>query len=355
MNAINTLVYSNRTDIRVLRHVLFWVVDLFNYFIAVYRGGEIPNSFIILLFKIPFIILATYYILYYVLPLTTQPGNRWRIFLSACSVLFILGLGMRYYKFFIVAPLIDPGHETIQGIGGISLMAREIFESLMVIFMAIAIKTFKSKTELERRNEQLTKEKRQAELSFLKAQMHPHFLFNTLNTLYSETIQDSGKAQQVILHLSSLMRFILEQSNKPLIPITHEVKVIQDFIALEKIRHGERLHVHFTTDGLTDRINISPLILLPFVENSFKHSLLTLRGDVRIEIQISFSNGRLYILVINDHAVGKRNEQPASKGIANIQRQLELIYEKDYSLVLNGTKSKYKVYLTLPGLMVNIA
>ncbi len=100
----------------------------------------------------------------------------------------------------------------------------------------------------------LWNEKRIAELSFLKAQMHPHFLFNTLNTLYSESIKKSDtKSEQIVLRLSNLMRFILEECNKPLIPLTKEIQVISDYIALEKIRHGNRLQVDFQY-GVSNRI-----------------------------------------------------------------------------------------------------
>ena len=355
MNVFHNLVYSNRPGIRLFRHILFWVVDLINYFIAVYQGGgKIPLSFIVLLFKFPFIIGSTYFILYNVLPLISRAGQRLRILTSIVGVLLVLGPGMRYYKLYFVAPLVDPGHQYIKEIGGVSLMSQEIFGSLMVMFMAIAIKMFKGKSELQRSNEQLAREKRQAELNFLKAQMHPHFLFNTLNTLYSETMQNSGKAQLVILHLSSLMRFILDECNKPSIPLSQEVKVIEDYIELEKLRHGDRLHVTFRTTDLSENIMISPLILLPFVENSFKHSIRSVRGDIHIEIQISLLNGRLFLSVTND-PVGDRSEHKPGKGIANIQRQLDLLYNKDYSLVLNGTASKYKVYLALPETMPKVA
>src|SRR5258708_31239424 len=103
--------------------------------------------------------------------------------------------------------------------------------------------------------------------------MHSHFLFNTLNTLYSETMQDSGKAEQVVLHLSNLLRFILDECNKPLIAVSKEIKVIHDYIELEKLRHGSRLQVSLSVPESDQSLFISPLIFLPFIENSFKHSL----------------------------------------------------------------------------------
>jgi LytS/YehU family sensor histidine kinase len=216
--------------------------------------------------------------------------------------------------------------------------------------MAIVIKLIKNKTELQQTNEQLIAEKKTAELNFLKSQMQPHFLFNTLNTLYSETIQESGKAQKVVLYLSGLLRFILEECNKPFIPIGHEIKVIKDFIALEQLRHGSRLTVNLVVLDVNPRMVISPLVFLPFVENSFKHTLQTKRGRIHIDIAITMKDNNFHMVIENDKedAPKKINGHEPGKGISNVRRQLDLLYGKQYKLDVEDAPKLYRVSLLVP-------
>jgi LytS/YehU family sensor histidine kinase len=302
-----------------------------------------------ILFRMPLVILATYFILYYLLPKLSTKDDRGQFFLWMLALLISLAIAIRYYKYYILGPWFDPQHIDSNIWDGRRIIS-EIFSSVIVISMALAIKLIKNKTKLQQRNEQLIHEKKESELSFLKAQMHPHFLFNTLNTLYSETIQESGKAQSIVLHLSSLLRFILEECDRPYISLEHEIKVIRDFIALEQLRHGERLSVDFVVSDVPQELEISPLIFLPFVENSFKHTLNHKRGRVSIRIEIVVVEQQCRLLVWNEREAAPKhvNGRIHGRGLANIKRQLELLYGKDYTLVIDDTKNKYEVSLTVP-------
>ena len=178
--------------------------------------------------------------------------------------------------------------------------------------------------------------------------MHPHFLFNTLNTLYSKTIQNSEQAGQVVMQLSSLLRFMLEECNKPMITLEKELKVINDYIELEKLRHGDRLNITLSIPEKPPGILISPLLFLPFIENSFKHSLNNIRGQVTINIELKFSDTGLCLIVENDHLKPKINGHSSGQGIANIRRQLELLYDKDYTLSIDDRGAKYRISLYIP-------
>lgn len=351
MNFFNTLVYSNRIGIRIFRHVLFWVTDIVNYLMVVSINTEItPAEVSKIILRIPFVILITYFILYYLIPRFSKQNDKGQLFLWIVAVLAFLGIGIRYYKLYVVFPLSDPSQAVNYEIWDFRRIISEIFAWMAVISIAIAIKVIKNRTELQQKNEQLMNEKKVAELNFLKAQMHPHFLFNTLNTLYSETIQDTGKAEQVVLHLSNLLRFILDECDKPLIAIQKEIKVIQDYIQLEKLRYNSRLKVNLSVLKVDPDLLISPLIFLPFIENSFKHSLNNLRGDININIEISFKDNRFYLLVDNDNnkAVKPIEDHAFGKGIANVRRQLELLYGKEYALTIDDEQNKYRVSLMVP-------
>jgi two-component system, LytTR family, sensor kinase len=219
---------------------------------------------------------------------------------------------------------------------------------MVVICTAIAIKVTKTKNQLQQKAGELLNEKRRAELSFLKAQMHPHFLFNTLNTLYLEAIKTDTKSEQIVLRLSNLMRFILEECNKPLIPLSKEIQVIHDYIELEKLRHGSRLQINFQNDVDDASVLISPLLLLPFVENSFKHTLSRQPGTIPIDIRIS-SDGRYIYLRVENDLVTRRVDflSRDGMGIHNIRKQLELLFDQNYKLDISAN-GKYIVNLSVP-------
>jgi len=178
--------------------------------------------------------------------------------------------------------------------------------------------------------------------------MHPHFLFNTLNTLYSDAIKTDSRSEQIVLRLSNLMRFILEECSKPLIALLKEIKVIEDYVALEKIRHGSRLEVDFQYEVQNQTILISPLLLLPFVENSFKHTLSSQPGVIPIKIRVKAERNRVYLMVENDVI---KNTHPIAPdhglGIKNVRKQLELLFGENFKLDIREG-NKYVVNLSIP-------
>ena len=347
MKYVNALIYSNHPFVRLLRHLLFWVTDIFNWLLV--AAGSVPKADIQgFLLSLPIVVVSTYFIIYFILPKFSARHHKAKLFLWIIVTLIALGLLLRVYKILLLYPFLGITFPADYKPWTLGLLIREIFSWLAVISMAIIIKLVKNKSELQEKNDQLINEKKAAELNFLRAQMHPHFLFNTLNTLYSETIQNSDKAQQIVLHLSSLLRFILEECNKPMINLGKEITVIQHYIELEKLRHGSRLLVNLTVPEAGFDLPISPLIFLPFVENSFKHSLRNVRGQVCINVAIHTEKDRISLLVENDHVTSTVDHDNHGTGIANIRRQLDLLYEKDYTLNIVETSRKYEVSLSVP-------
>lgn len=342
MKFINTLIYSQHPGVRFLRHVLFWLADVFNWMLVAITAGAPQGEIYTFLLSLPVCMAATYFILYYLMPQFSGAS----LFGYIVATIFILGVFLRVYKVLFAYPVTGLAFPADYPHWSVGLLIREIFTWMGVMGMAIIIKLVKNKTDLQERNERLIAEKRQAELNFLKAQMHPHFLFNTLNTLYSETLKHPAREQEIILNLSSLLRFTLEECNKPDIPLEREIDVIRHYIELEKLRHNSRLNVSLTTprDAVSQRI--SPLIFLPFVENSFKHALRNVRGTVRIVVDIQASGNRALLMVENDHVSGSGNGQ--GTGISNIKRQLELLYGDNYTLQISDADNKYRVSLSIP-------
>ncbi|MEO8472447.1 MAG: histidine kinase [Chryseolinea sp.] len=348
MKYVNTLIFSNQPFIRFLRHIIFWVTDIINWLLVASIGGVPKGEIQSFLLCFPFAVVTTYYIIYFIIPKFSTHQDKARLFLLIIGILLSFGIFLRIYKVYLIYPLVGMEFDKSFDAGSVGRLIREIFSWLGVMSMAIIIKLVKNRTELEEKNDQLLSEKRSAELNFLKAQMHPHFLFNTLNTLYSETIQNSDKAQQIVLNLASLLRFILDECNKPVINLGKEIKVIQNYIELEKLRHGSRLQVTLSVPDQNFDPPISPLIFLPFVENSFKHSLNNVRGVVTIDVRITVSSDDILLSVENDHIPGVVQSNNTGKGIGNVKRQLELLYDKNYKLNIIDSERKYQVSLSIP-------
>lgn len=186
------------------------------------------------------------------------------------------------------------------------------------------------------------------ELQFLKAQIQPHFFFNTLNNLYALTLENSKQAPDVVLKLSKIMEYVLYEAKEPEIKLLNEINYIQNYIDLEKLRYENNLHVEINIFGNIENINIPPLLFLTFIENCFKHGGEE-NGNLRILIEFKITrNGALQFLVSNNFNPLKHNENKHGIGNENILRRLELLYNDNFTLTVKMIKQRYIVELRLP-------
>ncbi|WP_247235578.1 sensor histidine kinase [Telluribacter sp. SYSU D00476] len=192
--------------------------------------------------------------------------------------------------------------------------------------------------QLRQAAQQLRIEKQQAELSYLKSQTNPHFLFNTLNNIYSLARDKSDLAPESILRLSKILRFMLYETGGQYIAIEQELKIISDYIALEQLRYDESLRVNFNYDVDDLRQSLPPLLLIPLVENAFKHGVSESRGEPYVHIHLSVKQRQLDFLVKNSiEAYQVERGVKENIGLSNLRRQLELLYT-DYTLsVVQGS------------------
>jgi len=356
MNFISTLIYSKDKGVRILRHVLFWVANLVSYLAITSSVTEIEPVVVSgLISRLALVAGVVYLIFLYLIPRYSEGKHLegkhlFELAGWTLAIMLFIGVGIPYLRYYVINPLLWPECPAPVNPFFFGSILAEIFNWMAVICTAIAIKVTKTKNELQQKAGELLSEKRRAELSFLKAQMHPHFLFNTLNTLYLEAINTDTRSEQIVLRLSNLMRFILEECNKPLIPLTKEIQVIHDYIELEKIRHGSRLQIDFKNDVKDTSVLISPLLLLPFVENSFKHTLSQQPGKIPIGIRISSDGGFISLHVENNIATKSVDIiNRDGMGIRNVRKQLELLYNQDYKLDIS-MNGKYVVNLQVPSL-----
>jgi len=230
-----------------------------------------------------------------------------------------------------------------------------LFNQAFVISAGIAgygsIVYFIEKSRWSKRREELINEKKTAELNFYRAQVHPHFLFNTLNGIYAESLKGEGRAPELILKLSDLLRFMLYECNRHYIPIKNELKVLEDYIALEKQRYGERLDLSLAVDPeLNLETQIPPLIFLAFVENAFKHGVSAQPDESFIDITVKSEKDNI-LLTVKNTAYGDQSDKTGYQkgiGLNNIKRQLELIFEDRYSLIQENVNGIFKTELRIP-------
>ena len=214
-----------------------------------------------------------------------------------------------------------------------------------VVFFGI-IKHIYDYWKLKRAAQKLQIEKQEAELNYLKSQTNPHFLFNTLNNIYSLTLVKSDLAPESVMRLSKILRYMLYDASGAYISIEQELKVINDYIALEKLRYDESLRVNFSHNVEDLKQSIPPLLLMPLVENAFKHGVSETRTNPFVDIHLSVQNRQLIFTIKNSSEHLPENQVKDNIGLSNLRRQLELLY-KEYELSAGKDANTFKAVLKI--------
>jgi sensor histidine kinase YesM len=219
--------------------------------------------------------------------------------------------------------------------------------SVFAIFIFGVSRHIYNHIKLKQAAQQLKIEKQEAELNYLKSQTNPHFLFNTLNNIYSLARDKSDLAPESVMRLSKILRFMLYETGGEFIAIEQELKIISDYIALEKLRYDESLHINFNYDVEDMKQAIPPLLLVPLVENAFKHGTSETRIRPFVDIHLSVKNRQLALYVKNStDRLDDGEKVKENIGLSNLRRQLELLYH-DYDLSLQQGESEFTATLKI--------
>jgi two-component system, LytTR family, sensor kinase len=223
----------------------------------------------------------------------------------------------------------------------------EMGYSMCTVFLFGVVRHIYLHLKLRQTAQQLRIEKQQAELSYLKSQTNPHFLFNTLNNIYSLARDKSDLAPESILRLSKILRYMLYETGGAYIAIELELKIIDDYIALEKLRYDDSLYVNFNWNIEEMKQAIPPLLLIPLVENAFKHGVSETRNQPFVDIHLSVAKRQLAFLVKNSTEEPQESRSVKENiGLSNLRRQLELLYT-DYSLSVQQTGTVFTTTLKI--------
>jgi LytS/YehU family sensor histidine kinase len=239
-------------------------------------------------------------------------------------------------------PASDPGFH-FGGKRFLFRMGHNLVFFLAIIFFSLLLK-------INNRLKQMEREKLKAELSYFKAQINPHFLFNTLNSIYSLAIQKDDKTPEAVVKLSGMMRFVITDASNDFVPLDKEISYITDYVDLQKIRFGDTVKIDYQPCEAVPGKYIAPLILIAFIENAFKFGVNP-ESDSFISIRITFTEQELLLSIFN-HKVRDRNDNEPSGGlgIINARQRLALLYPEKHRLIIEDGESHFKVdlYINLP-------
>ena len=217
----------------------------------------------------------------------------------------------------------------------------------LVFTVSTCIKVIQQWLSAEQRQKLIETEKLNTELSFLKSQINPHFLFNTLNNIYSLAVVKSDATAAAVMKLSSIMRYVLSDTRQHLVPLEKEIEFIQHYIDLQKVRLTDKIKINLVVTGDLEGQQIAPLLFIPFVENAFKYGIST-REDSEINISINIKPGEIEFKTDNRIlAIETDLEKKNGIGLKNTRRRLELLYANKHSLEINRKDGHFYVHLKI--------
>lgn len=222
-----------------------------------------------------------------------------------------------------------------------------VTSNLFIVIFVGMLRFAKDWFELDAKRKEIEREKLVAELNFLKAQINPHFLFNTLNNLYYLAYSKSDNTTEVIDKLSKMMRYMIYDSNHAKVLLSKEIEYMQNYVSLERLRLNNETPVEFEVKGDPGDNKIAPLIFIAFLENAFKHGVSNTQKQCWVHVSIVISGKSCIYTVENSKIPNQNSESKSGIGLANIKRRLELSYPDSYELSVQDLSDKYAVQLTL--------
>lgn len=341
-----------------LRHVLYWLCYVIVFSLFSFTSGQpMGEAIITTSLWLPVHFVYTYFVIYWLVPHYLIKEKYGLFFLFYCCWA-LAGLLINFaFRAFVLIPFRTGRPVPVT----LSAVYREIFAIFSFVVMnsvsmfATFIKMFKFWYGEQKQKLQAEEEKVRTELQLLKSQLHPHFLFNTLNNLYALVNERSGKAPAMLLRLSGLLSYVLYECRADEVPLEKEIVVIKDYVALEQERYGDRLDISLNFSGDIEGRMIPPMLFQPFVENAFKHGTAEQLGKVWMSIDLSVKNNQLLFKLINSFDGTRQASVQGGVGISNIRKRLSLLYPQRFQLQTGHEGELYIVSMTidLPALTAN--
>ena len=324
---------------RKIQHLLFWLVVILYFTIGYGAPGRYGDTFQRVVLFLPGHIFLTYIFFYYLIPKFLIPRQIFS-FIILGIIAYFLSLYYAYNVNFHLLPIFN-----LQSIW----VGSPLIGQTTMLGAALSIKFLKQWYREKQNANELKQQKTEAELNLLKAQIHPHFLFNTLNNLYSLILEKSPLAPEIVLKLSGLLRFMVYESLASQISLSKEISLIKEYIDLEHLRYGDRLDISVQFNGEIENKAISPLIFLPLIENAFKHGVSNQLDQCWISLHMHIESEELDFKLINskDPETMMAAAPFGGKGIENVKKRLNLVYPGKHHLEIINQHEAFIVSLQL--------
>lgn len=329
-----------------LDHILFWL--LYTLFWLLVSGsiadfGQILNTLIVIIFYA----FASYLNIYVLIPLLLQKRKYLSYGFSITFTITLTYFPLAYliYKYSPVSSF-----EVQQNVWSPGFFIFHCIATSYTVAITMILRLLLHWYEREKEKLDLLRITTETELKYLKSQINPHFLFNCLNSIYSLTLKKSDDAPETVLKLSEMLRYILYEAGEKKVTIEKELNYLKNYLELEKIRMGNRGTITFDTHTDDDNYLIEPMLLMPFVENSFKHGLNLQATDGWVAIVLNIEAGKLSFSISNNKGKNRLKipvETVGGIGIENVKKRLVLLYPTRHTLTINETEEVYKVDLGL--------
>ncbi len=343
---------------KLKRHLLFWLVVYVTltislcapYVLSSIRSHSLtifPQLALTLLVFLPYQVTFVYMGLNWVLPPVFI--KQYNVFVSRFLIYLSSGFITQYLiRFYILVPLRTGQPALFSQFH--SLFAPGVFLTMLFLTgVAVGIRLFGFWQQRNQANQELLRQTLLIELQVLKAQIHPHFLFNTLNNLYSLTLKQSPQAPDMAQKLTRLLQYMIYECRTPQVPLGKEIEFIHNYIAVEKLRYGSRLTVSMQVSGEISTTCIAPLLLIPFVENAFKHGAAQQIDSANIDLALTVNDNTIKFRLENSRSQPADNilRQGQGIGLMNVRKRLALLYPNAHELTIQNNASLFMVELRL--------
>ncbi len=333
----------------LLLHFSFWCVYLsfFVYQITSFRHREtdLGEAFVQAGVQVAFHMVVAYMNYFFFLPRFLE-RKKVGPYLLEFLVPFII---IMFFRVHLQRYLIDGYTHRERYFYSTLYVVQTVAGSLFIVIFVGMLRFAKDWFEFEARKKEIENEKLTAELNFLKEQINPHFLFNTLNNLYYLAFTQSPNTTEVIAKLSQMMRYMIYDSNYPQVPLGKEIEYMQNYISLERLRLNDSIPIQLDIQGNAEEVRIAPLIFITFLENAFKHGVSNNNPKAWVRVSIRVDGQQCIYIVENSKIPSAQNgmEEKSGIGLQNVRRRLELSYPGKYQLQVDDQPDRYAVQLNL--------
>ena len=333
----------------LIQHALFWLISIVLFTVTlIYTRGDFNfysitfQMSVSILITVVIIAISVYINLLWLIP-SFFNKRKFLLFFTLELANILLFILLNYYITYFLEGGSHPNFLT-EFIAEFILILLFLVVSTLLEVMRDSI----TLQDVELQMKEVEKQKIEAELRALKAQVNPHFFFNTLNSLYSLSLDKSDKAPEMILKLSDLMRYIIYESKDDLVPMGKQLEFLQSYVYLERLRADENMRVSFDIRGGNFDLKVAPLLFIAFIENAFKHGSKDIKNDPYIHIVFNLENtDRVVFMIENKVDPYAEKKSSGGFGFSNVKKRLELLYPGHHELKITETASLYHVALTI--------